>query len=931
MAEAGTTYLLNKLDILITVIQKEAGLLGGVEEEIEHLMGELSWMRKYLHEADARHTIDDDPEIQQIIDLTYKAEDVIDDFVFQVQRHRRRQKELSSVPFLKMRFLKRFMLRIRGLPGLHEFKRQIIAINKKSDRISTNRTKYPTGREHASASFPLDEDDDQYSYPQQRIKRRPIVEELNVVGMADSIKQLTSLLMPTKVSSSSEGHNKQQLMVVSIVGMGGLGKTTVATNIYKTTDTDRYFNVTAWVYVSQESRVVDLLRSIIRQVTNDNYYCENRGKDEAELRMMLYNYLLERRHKRYLIVLDDVWHTYTWKHLQSAFPETNNGCKILLTTRNLKVARLADPSHDNIHVLRLLDNEESWELFQKKTFPLGGGCPPEFVDLGKKMVDKCCGLPLGVVVLGGILMIKDKTLAAWSKVHDSVNWELTHGENSNLCSGILAFSYYDMPYYLKPCFMDIGLFPEDREIRASKLFNLWIAEGYVRREGDKTLEDTAEDYLEELIHRSLIKIGRWRYDGRVKTCRIHDLLRDLANSKSQKLRFLQVNQRDFRISTATNTRRLSIHGDPVNYTDEGTDFEYVRRFRSTRTVMFHKVQELGAKSSSFFTALCRDSRLLTVLDIESSMHGKSIPAEIRYLQHLRYFSCNATSNLKILEYVGEFVNLQTLIIKGKCIYMPDIWSLHQLRHLDVDLTFSEGYSVLSNRNLVIDNLTNLQTLSISYGFWMNDVRWDRLKMLKKFSITTFGQLRFKKEFIDSIAKLTSLRSLKLMFGKEIQIATQFAQNTNLTKLYLRGPLPEFLFPPNLVKLVLSSSNRSDTDLMVVLGNLTRLKFLEFRPLSYTASTMTFPTGLFVRLQSLEIAGFPDLCELIMEEGALISLTHLVIRSCELLMNLPERIGHLQLQVLQLYNMHPRLTDRLKENVGENWDQIKHIPSVVITQ
>ncbi|KAI3926576.1 hypothetical protein MKW92_049887 [Papaver armeniacum] len=807
MAEAATTYLLNKLDMLITMIKKEATLLGGVEEEIEHLMGELPWMRKYLHDADARHTMYDGPEIQQIIDLTHRAEDIIDDFIFQVQQHRRRKKEL------------RFILRIRGLPGLHEFKRQIVAINKKSDRISTNRSKYPTGCEHGSTSSPLDEDDDQYSYPQRRIKRRPIVEELNVVGMVDSIKQVTSLLMPPDSSSSSGDHNKQRRMVISIVGMGGLGKTTVATKIYKSKNTERYFDVSGWVYVSQSLDWSISPRSIIGQVTRNSYHNIDE-KDEGV----------------YLIVLDDVWRTDTWQRLNPAFPETDNGCRILVTTRNLEVARFADPH-----------NGESWELFQKKTFPLGDRCPPEFVDLGKKMVDKCCGLPLGVV--------------------------LTHGEKSYLCSGILAFSYYDMPYYLKPCFMDTGLFPEDHEIRASKLFHLWIAEGFVQREGEKTLEDTAEDYLEELIHRSLIKIERRRYDGRVKN-----------------LRYLQVNQRNFSgISTAVNTRRLSIHGNHVNYTDG--------------------VQDLG-NLNSFFTSICRDSKLLTVLDIESSMHGKSIPAEIRNLQHLKYFSCNAASNMKILEYVCEF-----------CIYMPDIWSLHQLGIWTFDFTFSEGHSVLSNRHLVIDNLTNLQTLSISYGFWIND------KVFHNY----FWPTSIQKEFIDSIAGVPSLQSLKLMFGKEIQIATQFAQNTNLTKLYLRGPLPEFAFPSNLVKLILSSSNRSDTNLMEVLGKLTRLKFLEFRPLSYTASTMTFSAGLFVRLHSLEIAGFPDLCELRMEEGSLVSLTHLVIRSCGLLRELPQRIGQLKLQVLELYNMHPRLTDGLKENVGENWEQIKHISSVVITQ
>ncbi|KAI3933002.1 hypothetical protein MKW98_029235 [Papaver atlanticum] len=907
MAEAGTTYLLNKLDILISMIKKEATLLGGLEEEIEHLKGELPWMRKYLHEADARHTIDDDPEIQQIIDLTHDAEDIIDDFVFQVHQHRRR---MSSVRFRKMKTFKRFILRIRGLPGLHEFKRQIIAINKKSDKISTNRAKYPSGRQHASTSCPLDEDDE-YSYPHRRIKRRPVVEELNVVGMVDSIKQVTSLLMPPESSSSSEGHNKQQRMVVSIVGMGGLGKTTVATKIYKTTDTERYFDISAWVYVSHESRVVDLLCSIIIQ---------------GVLRTMLYKYLQERRH-RYLIVLDDVWRTDTWQHLEPAFPETNNGCRILLTTRNLEVARLADPSHNNIHILRLLNNEESWELFQKKTFPSGGGCPPEFVDLGKKMVDKCCGLPLGVVVLGGLLLIKDKTLAAWSKVHDSVNWELTHGEKSYLCSGILAFSYYDMPYYLKPCFMIIGLFPEDHEISASRLFHLWVAEGFVRREGDKTLEDTAEDYLEEMIHRSLIKIERCRHDGRVKTCRIHDLLRDLANAKSEKLRFLQVNQSIINLSTVTNARRLSFYGA---FNDEA--LEYLHLLRCARTLMFHNSFQ---QTSSYLTGIFSHSKLLTVLDIQGCWFDLTILEAIRKLQHLKYFSFNAQCNVKILEYVGELVNLQTLIIKGKCTYMRNIWSLYRLRHLEVDFGFdfaySEEHSVPSKCHVGMENLPNLRTLSISYGFWMNDVRWDRLKLLKKISVTTCGQLRFRKDFIDSIAEVSSLRSLKLVSGQDIQIATQFAQHTKLTKLCLRGPLPEVLFPSNLVKLVLSSSNLSHTGLMGVLGNLKRLKYLEFRPMSYTASTMTFSTGLFVRLQSLEIAGLPNLCELIMEEGSLISLTHLVIRNCGLLRKLPERIGQLQLQVLQLYSLHRRLTDGLKENVGENWDQIKHISSVVIAQ
>ncbi|KAI3849165.1 hypothetical protein MKX03_014657 [Papaver bracteatum] len=909
MAEAGVAHLLKKLDSLVTMMKEESKLFDRVKQEIKHLMDELPWMRKYVREADTK-LYADDPEIHQIIDLTFETEDIVDDFTLKVLRHQRQKKDLGALRFFKIKFLKRFILRIREL---HEFKDKIKAINTMSDKISTYRAKYPMGRQHASTCLP--------------VKRTPIVEELDVVGMENSIQQLTSLLVPNNSSSATTTSRR---MVVSIVGMGGLGKTTLATKLYKDTCIKRYFDVFAWVYVSQESKVADLLLSIIRQVTKVNLNDPTVEWDEEALRMKLYNYLKQRQNKRYLIVLDDVWHTDTWKHLDPAFPDTNNGSRILLTSRNLQVARLADPSHNNIHQLRLLDKRESWDLFQKKTFPLEGQCPPEFVEIGKKIADKCRGLPLGIVVLGSLLLTKDRTLAAWSKVHDSVNWELTHGDQSYLCSGILASSYYDiMPYYLKPCFMAMGLFPEDHEIRSSKLFDLWIAEGFIHKEGEKTLEDTAEDYLEQLVHRSLIKIESWRYDGRVKACRIHDLLRDLANEKSEKL---------------SNARRLSSR-------------QYLSQFRSsrTRTLMCFENQMMG--NEIFLKYICRNLKLLgdsscsscfeeerereeeekrvicvfphcvSLLDISSITHNATIPVEIRKLQHLKYLSCSADKNTQILEYIVKLVNLQTLIIQGKCTYMPKIWRLHQLRRLEVQ--FMELYhKAPSNYHLGIHSLTNLHTLSVSYGCRMKDVRWDELKMLRKLSITNFGYLRCTKESLDSIALVTSLQNLKLLFGGELPLVTQFARHTNLTKLHIRGPLPVFLFPSNLVKLVLSSINRPDIELMAALGNLKDLNFLSFLPSSCTGKTITFSAGKFPRLQSLEIAGLPNLRELIVEEGALTSLTHLVIRSCDL-RKLPERLGQMQLQELQLHNMHRQLINGLKEDVGENRDQIKHIPSVLI--
>ncbi|KAF8364591.1 hypothetical protein HHK36_033437 [Tetracentron sinense] len=140
---------------------------------------------------------------------------------------------------------------------------------------------------------------------------------------------------------------------------------------------------------------------------------------------------------------------------------------------------------------------------------------------------------------------------AWSKVVQSASWVLN--QDSNQCAKVLALSYADFPYYLKSCFLYFGLFPEDAEIRADRLIRLWIAEGFVQQRGEEMMEDVAEDYLEELIHRSLIQVGqRRRFDGGVETCRIHDLLRDLAISEAKQDKFLD-------ICVEPSSRRLAIH------------------------------------------------------------------------------------------------------------------------------------------------------------------------------------------------------------------------------------------------------------------------------------------------------------------------------------------------------------------------------------
>ncbi|KAL5748965.1 hypothetical protein ACOSP7_026001 [Xanthoceras sorbifolium] len=154
----------------------------------------------------------------------------------------------------------------------------------------------------------------------------------------------------------------------------------------------------------------------------------------------------------------------------------------------------------------LLNEEDSWELLSRKAFPERNPTvrlPPWTEELGKQIVRKCGGLPLAIVVLGGLLSRKQATYSEWLKVLQSVQWQLT--QDPAKCVDILNLSYQELPYYLKSCFLYVGLFPEDYEISARRLILLWVAERFVQPRGRESMEDVAEDYLEELIGRSMIQ------------------------------------------------------------------------------------------------------------------------------------------------------------------------------------------------------------------------------------------------------------------------------------------------------------------------------------------------------------------------------------------------------------------------------------------
>ncbi|KAI3463681.1 hypothetical protein Pfo_020344 [Paulownia fortunei] len=354
--------------------------------------------------------------------------------------------------------------------------------------------------------------------------------------------------------------------IIAIVGMGGIGKTTLATNVYNNPFIMEHFHIRAWVTVSQEYTVRELLLGLLHQINNTDPNGQERSenlatfsinmsqKSDDQLGLLLHKELFDRK---YLVVMDDMWNIQAWDKVKMFLPINDNGSRILVTTRLSNLA--VDFGSCSPYEMDFLDEKQSWDLLREKVFGKEG-CPIELEKIGKSIAKRCRGLPLAPVTIGGLLAKTKRTREHWEYVEKDVNSAVNYG-NDEHCMKILSLSYSHLPIYLKPCFLYLALFPEDFEIHVSRLVRLWDAEGFIKPTTAKSLEDVAEEYLEDLIDRNLILVRKRGSSGKVKICSIHDLLRDLCTRKAHKDKFLRIDKLDNpNISPYIKSeRRLSIH------------------------------------------------------------------------------------------------------------------------------------------------------------------------------------------------------------------------------------------------------------------------------------------------------------------------------------------------------------------------------------
>ncbi|KAG8369641.1 hypothetical protein BUALT_Bualt14G0034700 [Buddleja alternifolia] len=693
---------------------------------------------------------------------------------------------------------------------------------------------------------------------------------------------------------------RSTLEVIPIVGMGGIGKTTLARTLFNDQSVIDRFYIRAWVTISQEYRVQDVVRSLLDEIKVNLNTEKDDGTNPSKEKLQdkkdnmdkLYKSLYGRR---YLIVLDDVWITKAWDDLKMLFPNNGNTSRIMLTTRHRKVATYIERSY---HELKLLNEDMSWHLFCRALFGQDY-CPSELVQIGKKIAKNCRGLPLAIVVIAGLLS-KHMTEEYWEHVADNLNPVLI--KNDIECSEILSLSYNYLPHHLKPCFLYMGVFPEDYEIRVSKLIKLWIAEGFLVPVISKSLETVAEECVEDLISRNLILVRRQGSNGKPKTCSIHDLLREICLREASKEKFLYVLNRyiNFDPEEANNQRRLSIHPSVIEDEDSSSDEDDSSSDDDTKKndieVLFEVMRSMSLTRSFISPASfpCESefpfgSELLRVLEFEKE--SDKFPEEILELVNVRYLALDHLDGIP--SSISRFWNLQTLIasdLAGEDL-PSGIWDLTQLRHLQI------GNCYLRANRKKCRVLKNLQTLSGVMNFKCKKKIIARIPNLKKLKTTYDSPIwEWSKYFLNNnLVHLSKLESLTCHF--DVVPNETFLQNLS--------------FPSSLKKLTLRGC-RIPWEHMTIIGVLPNLEVLKLQSEAFQGPVWEPKEEEFLALKFLFIEKPVGLQEWRAENSHFPCLKHLILRECnvEEISSVIEEIA--SLEIVELYKCSPAINDSCKE-------------------
>ncbi|KAL8260456.1 hypothetical protein R6Q59_028409 [Mikania micrantha] len=668
-----TAFIKVLFEKLVSSDMMKLARYAGILSKLENLRSNLQLIQAVLVDAGQKHISDTSVELwlNELHHLAYEIDDVLDDLVIEATRRlmKNQESDASTSNNTKSKVL-------QFIPNKFHAVKYGRKMSPKIDEITTKLHDLVEKKKILG----LKDNAERSSRPRKRIEETSLVDESKVIGREDDKEALLGMLLGSE-SSSTQTTN---VNVVSVVGLGGIGKTNLAQILYNDKKVKDRFELRAWVCVSVEFDLYKISKAIFHSVGGEN-------KDFVALNLLQVALSEILSKKMFLLVLDDVWNEndQEWELPQRPFNYGARGSKILVTTRKTTVASAMDSVQ--AYNLELLSDEKALSLFAQHASAM------------QNFDDKCDRLPLALRILGRAF--KGKSDEEWEELLSSEIW---NSKNEDKIRPALMLSYYDLPPHLKQIFAYCSLFPKDYMFEKDELVLLWMAEGFLYQPNEnKQMEIMGGEYFKELVSRSF-----FQHSTNDKSCyTMHDLINDMAKSVAGEFFFMLDDKMnlDDRHKGVDKFHHLSFIREKYTSYQKFKALQRVRRLRTLLAMpVWIKWKCLFIMSDKVLSELLPQLRVLRVLSL-ANYNFAQVPESIGLLKHMRYLNLSKTPIKCLPKQVGDLHNLQSLLL-SHCDNLSSLPSsivkLINLRHLDISNT-----PVLNKMPLGLGRLTSLQTLS----------------------------------------------------------------------------------------------------------------------------------------------------------------------------------------------------------------------------
>ncbi|KAM0835954.1 hypothetical protein ACQ4PT_062626 [Festuca glaucescens] len=724
---------------LAELLKEEYKLPKSVKEGVRSLEKEMKSMHAALRKVAEvpRDQLDEQVRLWagEVRELSFDMEDVVDKFLVRVDD--------DSEPATNTNKLKLLIEKMANffpkLKTRHQIADAIKDINKQVQEVANRRGRY-TVENIVARIAPATTID-----PRLKALYTEVTQLVGIAGKRD--QELMNLL------SEGDSVSTKKLKIVSVVGFGGLGKTTLVKTVYDKIKGG--FDCSAFVPVGRNADANKVFIDILLDL----------GMYESHLTMLderqLINKLRERlENKRYLIVIDDIWDEKLWEIINLAFSRSNNfGSRLITTTRIVSVSKVCCSSIDHsIYQMKPLSDDDSKTLFHKRIFSQESGCPLEFEEVSTDILKKCGGVPLAIITIASLLTsdLKVKPKDEWRALLKSIGRGLTEDPSVEEMLRILSFSYYDLPSHLRTCLLYLSMFPEDYFIIKDQVIRMWIAESFVQCEkAGSSLFEIGETYFNELVNRNMIQPVYDYMGTEIEACRVHDMVLDLISSLSREDNFVTIlNGTGDSMSSQSNIRRMSLQNVRKEEGCQATPLESVSTLQVRSITTFKPAIGLMPPFLSLVVL-----RVLDLNGCDIGEHNHLILQDLGSLLHLRYLGLAGTGISVVPEEVGKLQFLQVLDLSGNHRIKELTSAVMKLKRL-MCLLIEYGYAWLPDG---LGNLTSMEVLrDITVDSISTVKELGNMKRLRKLEIWFDNlSLELEEAFVESIGKLSNIQSLEI--------------------------------------------------------------------------------------------------------------------------------------------------------------------------